>query len=53
MAAAATGGVLLLVEDEDAIAVVQGGQAVGDENDRTVVPRGVDRLLDELLADVV
>src|SRR5208337_2622871 len=42
-----------VVEDEDAVAVEERGKAVGDENDRTVVPSGVDRLLDELLADVV
>ena len=36
-----------VVEDEDAVGVEQGGQAVGDEDDRPVAPGGVDGLLDE------
>ena len=42
-----------VVEDEDAVGVAQGGQAVGDEDHGAVGPGGVDRLLDQPLADVV
>ena len=39
------------VEDEDAIRVEQGGQAVGHQDDRAIGPGGVDRPLDAPLAD--
>ncbi len=42
-----------VVEDQDAVGVAQGGQAMGDQDDGAVGPGGIDGFLDEPFAGVV